>query len=277
MKIKMAKISKIFLIFLSLGMLFLLARHTSPSQEPWKLEKDLVQLASSTEEIVGENKENVDLEELKLETEKEGKNSEESPQKKDFILLDVPFLAQSPLGEWDDQRQQDGCEEASSLIAMLWVQGEKEITKDEARKKILEIAQYELIKYQSYRDTSASSTLERIIKGYFHYDEAEVKYDIAAADIIAELEKGNLVIVPANGQALGNPHFTGEGPDRHMLVVIGYDFKTQEFITQDPGTRQGKHYRYDEKVLFNAIRDYPTGDHLPITEKRKAMIVVSKS
>lgn len=85
------------------------------------------------------------------------------------------------------------------------------------------------------------------------------------------------MVVPTNGRALGNPNFTAPGPERHMLVLIGYDPETKEFITNDPGTRQGRHYRYHEEVLFSAIRDYPTGDRVPITSVSKPGIIVSRA
>ena len=76
-----------------------------------------------------------------------------------------------------------------------------------------------------------------------------------------ELEAGHLVIIPTNGQALKNPNFTLPGPERHMLVVKGYDYETEEFITNDPGTRNGADYRYKKDLLFEAIRNYKTGFH----------------
>ena len=36
------------------------------------------------------------------------------------VYYDVPFTSQAPLAEWDDPLQQDGCEEASSLMAASW-------------------------------------------------------------------------------------------------------------------------------------------------------------
>ncbi len=200
-----------------------------------------------------------------------------SPLLKQKVLLDVPFVAQAPTGKWSDPRQQDGCEEAASYMASLWIKGEKPSTDLSVQEQTLTaISDWEEEKYGSYHDTSANDTLERILKRYFEIDNARVETNIDAEDIKRELSLGNLVLVPANGQKLGNPHFTAPGPDRHFLAVIGYDLTTAEFITNDNGTRQGKNYRYKESVLLNAIRDYPTGNHLPITEDKKVMIVVSK-
>ncbi len=193
-----------------------------------------------------------------------------------FVMLDVPFTAQSPFGEWDDPLQQDGCEEAASLIAMRWAKGEEIVSKQEAKDAMLAISNWQIQNYGGAVDTSAQDTADRIIKGYYDWQKVRVEVIESPQDIIREIVAGNLAILPMDGQKLGNPFFTTPGPERHMLVVIGYDPEKLEFITNDPGTRQGKHYRYPVNVLWSAIRDYPTGDHEPITKVEKNMIVISR-
>jgi len=201
--------------------------------------------------------------------------STSSPEPNTKILIpDVPFTSQAPFGNWSDDRQQDGCEEASSLMAVSWARGTS-FTPNEALNTILNASKYELENYSEYRDISGRDTVERIIKGYFGYTDVQFRGDITPADIVKELHNGNLVITPMNGQLLNNPNFTGAGPERHMLVVRGYDPQKREFITNDPGTRKGELYRYPESVLFSAIRDYHTGYHVPIKDIKKNMIVVS--
>ncbi len=190
-----------------------------------------------------------------------------------LVLYDVPFTSQAPFAEWSDLRQEDGCEEAASLMAVTWARGGK-LTPAEAKREILAASDYELDTYGSYADTSASATAERILSGYFGFDNYSVKYDITANDIISALRSGDILIVPMDGQALANPYYTPPGPDRHMLVVKGYDPDTDEFITNDNGTRHGEDLRYGRELFYNAIRDYPAGDHLPITKTRKAMIII---
>ena len=193
-----------------------------------------------------------------------------------FVLIaNVPFTSQAPFGDWKDPHQQDGCEEASSLMAVLWAQG-KSLTKEEALKEILAASDYEETTYGNYHDTNAKDTVERILKGYFKFENAKAQSDIEIEDIKAELYKGHLVLTPVNGQRLGNPNYTQPGPERHMLVIIGYDPKRDEFITNDPGTRKGKGYRYKAPVLQAALEEYPTGFHIPLLDHRTAMIVVSK-
>lgn len=190
-------------------------------------------------------------------------------------VLDIPFTAQAPFAEWDNPIYQDGCEEAAALMTMSWVNGDV-LNKIKSQRKIIDLANWQIEHYGEFRDTSVDDTVDRIFKEYFGYNKVEVKKSININNIINELQKGNAVIVPANGQALNNPHYTQPGPERHNLVLRGYDENTQEFITNDPGTKHGELYRYDQQVLYNAIRDYPTGFQLPIEQIQKNMIVVSK-
>jgi len=190
------------------------------------------------------------------------------------ILLEMAFTSQSPFGEWGDQRQQDGCEEASALMAVHWAKGLRTLTKAEAKKEILAITAFEEKIYHNYVDTSAAGTLKIIIKEYFNYQNALLKDGSDIEAIKRELADGNALILPMDGKKLKNPNFKNGGPDRHNIVIRGYDPATKEFITNDPGTRKGEGYRYPEKIIESAWRDYPSGDHLPIVGSKKNMIVV---
>jgi hypothetical protein len=180
---------------------------------------------------------------------------------KTTILQKVPFTSQAPLGEWNDERQQDGCEEATALMAMAWVRKEPGVEAKVWRDKILTLSNYEQKEYGEYRDASLDDIVTRIFKAYFSYDGAKVKKISSASGIISELEAGRLVLIPADGQALKNPNFKAPGPERHMVLIKGYDYETEEFITNDPGTRKGENYRYPKEVIFAAIRPYKTGYH----------------
>ena len=70
--------------------------------------------------------------------------------------------------------------------------------------------------------------------------------------------EGHPVIVPSQGQQLGNPNFTDPGPVYHMFVIKGYT--ADEFITNDVGTRKGESYRYDISTVMNAMHDWNGGD-----------------
>ncbi len=222
---------------------------------------------ADTEEIINDevDDENIKSEEAVLE--------DEVNIEKLIILIDVPFTPQAPFINWDDPIYQDGCEEATSFMAVSWARGVS-FDSIKANNEIALASSYQEENYGDYRDTSAKDTLTRIINGYFAYDKAEIKINIKISDIILELINGNIVILPMNGQKLGNPYYNPPGPERHMIIVIGYDEEVKEFIVNDPGTKRGKNYRYSEDVLFNAIRDYSTGFHEEIEGAKKTMIVV---
>jgi hypothetical protein len=189
------------------------------------------------------------------------------------ILLSVPFFAQAPFGEWDDPIFQDGCEEASVIMAWHWVQGTA-VTKEQAKQEIIAISEFEDKTYGHAPDRSAADTA-RLFEDYYGYKNIEVRAGIGAKDIKEALLAGNLVITPVNGRILKNPFYTAPGPEHHMVVVIGYDSKTDEFITNDIGTRHGEKFRYSVLHFQESLQDYPTGDHLPSIFGDTAMIVVA--
>jgi len=199
-----------------------------------------------------------------------------APTPRARIIHDVAFISQSPFAQWNDPRQQDGCEEASILNAIHWIRGDSFISKEQALEELLALSKFSEERYGTYHDTSAADTI-KFFPDYFQHDDVELRSVGTASDIVSEIRNGNLVIVPANGRRLLNPHFTAPGPEYHMLVVKGFDESTKEFITNDPGmSTRGVSYRYSYSVLFDAIADYETGQHIPRVMTNKNMIVVSR-
>lgn len=189
---------------------------------------------------------------------------------------DVVFVAQAPHAQWENELFQDACEEASVLMAGAWIRNEnKKYSKDHATEELEKMFLFEKGEYGQAFDLSAADTAQ-FFKDYYAIENIEVVYDISADDIVQVLANGHIVIVPSDGQKIGNPYFTAPGPERHMLVITGYDQKKREFITNDPGTRRGEDYRYSYETLIAAVRDYPTGHKVPITQTRTAMIVVKR-
>lgn len=188
-------------------------------------------------------------------------------------LLNIPFTSQAPFGNWADLRQEDGCEEASVLMIMSWID-KWDLAPEKAEQEIIAISEYEQTLFGEFRETSLQDTANRILRSYFGYDNFEIRYGIDAKDIKSELYKGNAVIVAVNGQILLNPFYTPPGPRDHMIVIQGYDHDTKEFITNDPGTRHGEGFRYTEDLLIQSLQDYPTGNHESIAGIVKGMIVI---
>lgn len=195
-----------------------------------------------------------------------------------LIDADAPFVVQAPFQNWDDPIFQNACDEASIVMAMGWINGVEFISPEEAQKQILDIVDFENSAFGYNTDTDTMD-VEKIFKIFFQIENVSVGQDIAMEDIKNELQAGNLVITPMFGQDLGNPYYVSPGPVAHMLVITGYDPKKKEFITNDPGTKRGSGYRYTEKVLFDAIWEYPSGKDAPPAPtgaRTKAMVVVRK-
>lgn len=171
---------------------------------------------------------------------------------------------------------QDGCEEASMIMAVAWVRGTP-LSKEHAVKEIRAVTAHEEKRFGRYvADTSTADTAA-LLKDYFRLKDVSVRYAIRASDIITELRKGRIVLVPVNGRLLANPYYKRPGPLLHMLVIRGYDDRAGMFVTNDPGTKRGAGYRYKKSALLNAIRDYPTGNHADVRSNAKAMIVVGRN
>ncbi len=191
------------------------------------------------------------------------------------VKNDVPFVTQAPLAQWEDKRFQDACEEASILMAHQWVGGDKQLSNEDATTALIEIfeAQKPLFGEQTI-DTSTSDTA--LLMEEFFGHKVSVVNNFALEEMLQVLARGQIIIVPTDGKKLKNPYFSGDGPERHMLVVTGFDNRKKRFITNDPGTKRGKEYAYSYDVLYESIRDYETGVKEPIEVQKKAMIIVGK-
>lgn len=192
------------------------------------------------------------------------------------FFQEMTFTAQAPFGDWDDPRQADGCEESSALMAINWARRQN-FTLEEARSEILAVSDWERANYGYFQDTSIQDTADRIFREYYNFQNIEVRHGIGVNDILNELRAGHVVLTTIDGQKIGNPYYRGAGPLRHMIVVIGYDEATNEFITHDPGTRFGAYMRFHRDRLQNALQDYASGEQVPVGPPRTAMIIVRKN
>jgi hypothetical protein len=193
----------------------------------------------------------------------------------DKIKHSVPFIVQAPHAQWDDKKYQDACEEASILMANAWLNDKRNISKNDAEEEMEKMFEKQKEMFgEDVVDTSAEDTA-KLLKEYYNQDSRVVK-SVTMKDLYDFLIDGNIVIAPTNGKWLENPNFSNGGPDRHMVVITGFDKKNREFITNDPGTRLGRGYKYKDSVLYNAIRDYKTGHKEDIEGVQKTVIVVNK-
>ena len=195
------------------------------------------------------------------------------PNLEERLVLEVPFTSQAPHANWDDPYQ-EACEEASFLMAYDYLQGIKSYTKAEADRKILN-----MIKYQEdvgYTKDISISELQTIAKDHYQVESLILEGDsINQTTFNKFLNAGSPIIIPAAGQELGNPNFSGDGPPYHMLVIIGYDNTKQTFITHDPGTRNGANYEYSYDTLLSAIHDW-TGSKETIEQGTPRALILNQ-
>lgn len=170
------------------------------------------------------------------------------------IHLDVPFTSQAPEKNWD-QPWQDACEEAAILMMDAYYKGyglSPLFVKDEILK---------LVEWEEARGWGGSIPASHVIELYEYLSERSSLQELenpTAEDIKRRIASGHPVLVLADGQTLENPHFSGDGPVYHALVVVGYTEST--FITNDPGTQFGKDFEYTYTNLLESIHDWNGGD-----------------
>src|SRR5258708_26192023 len=81
--------------------------------------------------------------------------------KKNYVLINAPFTSQAPNAKWSDPRQQDACEEASVVMAWLWLNN-KTMTTDEPEKELIAISDFEQSAYGKYHDTEPNAPVSFI-------------------------------------------------------------------------------------------------------------------
>ncbi len=192
------------------------------------------------------------------------------------VALSVPFSVQAPYADWNPPFD-EACEEVSLLMAEFALRGNA-LPKETANEEIKELASWE--EAEGYAVDITVAELASIARERFGRKTAVYSgNDVTIENIQRLLAAGYPVIIPAAGQHLGNPYFSGDGPPYHMLVITGYKsggiFSDLEFVTNDPGTKRGEGYTYDADVILDVIHDW-TGDKETILSGGKTILVIAK-
>jgi len=188
------------------------------------------------------------------------------------LNLPIPFTSQAPTGNWDLVHNED-CEEAGAVMANAYLTGNTAVVLPAAQvdAEMNNLNNWEDSHFGYHLDTTAAETAQ-MITDYYGL-KAAVQEGYTFADIKDQINLHHVVILPVNGQIIGNPNYTQPGPIYHMLVVRGYT--ATGLITDDSGTRRGQNYPYTFDILHNAGADW---DHTTntIDRTKKVMIIVSK-
>ena len=184
-----------------------------------------------------------------------------------LLNLDVPFTSQAPESNWD-QPWQDACEEATILMLDAYYKGynlSPLFAKDELLK---------MVDWETERNWGNSISLEYVqeVAEWYMGDSFSfhIQKEPSIEGIKQTLATGNPVLVVAYGKSLDNPNFREGGPEYHALIIRGYN--DDGFITNDPGTRNGKEFFYTYDNLMSSIHDWNGGD----VENGKAVVLVAE-
>jgi len=163
--------------------------------------------------------------------------------------ISVPFIKQAPNNIWTEPWL-NACEETSiAMVKNYYSPG----TFTDAKNEIRRIIHARRLVIGDTLDEDAR-TIVQIINDYTPF-EAEMIENPTLEQLKNELDNGRPIILTADGKALNNPYFLNDGPRYHALVLTGYDDDTNEFISNDPGTRRGLDFRYKYDTIMAAMRD----------------------
>lgn len=169
--------------------------------------------------------------------------------------LDVPFTPQAPDGNWSEPWQ-NACEETSIIMATNFYK-DKSLTREKAKEQILQIFAVKNKEFGTSKDESMERIAEVVNAAQLGW-KAEVSANPELNAIKKEIAANRPVIAPVDAELLaGSP--IADTVKYHVLVISGYDDKTEEFIVQDPGTKNGKNDRYGYDNFYKAINDYLPG------------------
>lgn len=172
------------------------------------------------------------------------------------IALDIPYIHESSDHSWTGPWK-NGCEEASIAMVEDFYLGKKETTVKDSMAFMMMLFNKQDQIWGSNADADAYRA-NKLINDYTSYGSI-IKEDSTVDDIKKELQQKRPVIVPVYGKILNNPNipFLATGSYYHMIVIVGYDDETNEFITHDNGdTRTGSYHRYKYDILMDSVHDF---------------------
>ena len=161
-----------------------------------------------------------------------------------ILLGDVPFIAQSPPGNW---AQNKNCGPAAVLMVAGFY-SDFQPTSLDLENELDWLYENNYIVAQvgaEYYDGNVTTTtiLKSLLENYYSLEPVVKKNAVDWPFVEAQLKKGNPVIVGVNIQM--NPNKLG-----HFMVVVGYD--DDEIIVNDSGLSQGSLKKYSLEKFFSS-------------------------
>lgn len=182
----------------------------------------------------------------------------------------VPFTPQAPTANWDELHN-EACEEASLIMASEYFNNNhtKLLDSTFVEEEISKLTNWQDANLGYHLDTTTEETAN-IAKSVYGLT-TEVLEGVNEEQIKNALSEGKLVILSFDGRLLRNPYFKQPGPPHHMILITGFD--GNNFITNDPGTKRGREFKYSFETLFTAAGDWSHSIKAVNTEKKLTLLV----
>jgi len=177
------------------------------------------------------------------------------------IVLPVPYTSEIPTGSWT-KPWNNACEEASIIMVDSFYSGDTEISKTTAINKMTPLFKIENKIFGSNADTDATRTA-KLANEYLNFT-ATIKNKPTIEEIKNQLRNNHPVITLHYAKNLKNPNHRWRvgGSYYHMMVLIGFDDNTEEFITNDSGdSKTGGGYRYSYLDIMKSLHDFNHQTH----------------
>ncbi len=185
------------------------------------------------------------------------------------LQITVPFTPQAPTANWDEVHN-EGCEEASAIMAHAYFTNTISLPPELVEQEISKLTNWQNTELGYHLSITTEEVIQMIKANYNLNAEA---VGISETVIKEALAANKLVIVPANGQMLGNPYYKQPGPIYHMFVITGYN--NNGFVTNDPGTKRGQNYQYTYSTIAAATGNWNhSAEEVNLSDKK--IIIVSK-
>lgn len=174
------------------------------------------------------------------------------------VNLDVPYIHEAPDNNWAGPWK-NACEEASMAMVEKYYLGKSIVAVKEAKVFMTMMFAKQNNIWGSNADSDAQRTA-RLINDYTVYN-AKIMDNPAIEDIKKEVQQKRLVISLHYGFDLKNKNIPfvplPRGTSYHMMVIVGYDDETKEFIVNDTGDRKdGKNHHYGYELFMNSLHDF---------------------
>lgn len=185
----------------------------------------------------------------------------------DEFVLQVPFSTQAPNGDWTNN---ENCEETSAIMANAFLTGNQSdsLGAQDVSKEIHRLTDWEQKNIGHSADTGVNDTAKMIEANYDL--KTKIVENFSEEDIKKALLGRKVVIMFADGTLLNNPNYS---IPYHVFVIRGYN--KEGFISNDPGTNEGKNFVYPYETINKAAADWDQNAN-SVNKNRRAILIVSR-